>query len=101
MNDKKDARKALMRPAQLLGIAFACALFAGFVTAMSTGIFQGENVWVLSLVVTGVVFIAVALGLSILLLAIDPAEVTKTIDKPVLLSKDDLEKSPESEGDDA
>lgn len=92
MTDKKTTRRELMRPVQLLTIAFIAALFAGFVTAMTTGLFQGENVWTLTLVMTGSVFIVVLLMLSMLLLAVDPASVTKVIDKPVLLPKDDKKK---------
>ena len=66
MTDKKTSRRELMRPVQLLSIAFGAALFAGFVTAMSSGMFQGENVWTLTLVMTGSTFIVVLLLLSML-----------------------------------
>ena len=89
MTDKKSSRRELMRPVQLLGIAFAAALFAGFITAMSSGMFQGENVWTLTLVMTGSTFIVVLLLLSMLLLTVNPDDVKKQIDRPVLLDKED------------
>ncbi|MBV0893688.1 amino acid transporter [Microbacterium sp. NC79] len=89
MTDKKTSRRELMRPVQLLGLAFGAALFAGFITAMSSGLFQGENVWTLTLVMTGSTFIVVLLVLSMLLLAVNPDDVKKQIDRPVLLDNDD------------
>lgn len=80
-------RRDLMRPVQLLAIAFACALFAGIVTMVTGGVFQngvGLRVLPLAGIVAGITFIAVLLGLSLLLLAVDPHEVGKTIDRPVL-----------------
>ena len=84
----RSSRRELMRPVQLLAIAFACAIFAGGVTALSGGVFQsGVGVGALPLagIVGGITFIVVLLGLSLLLLAVDPQEVTKTIDRAVLL----------------
>lgn len=89
MTNEKTQRRELMRPLQLLSIAFGAAIFTGVITAMSTGLFQGKDVWALTLIMTGSVFIVVLLGLSMLLLAVDPADVTKTIDKPVLVPKED------------
>jgi len=67
-------------------------------TAVSAGGFQTLNrsgvarptedimqAWVLGGVVAGITFIAVLLLLSMLLLAIDPNQVTKSVDRPVLL----------------
>ncbi len=91
----KPTRRDLMRPAQLLGIAFGAALFAGIVTAVTMGAFQavpGEAVaraWSTAAIIGGVAFIAVLLGLSILLLLVDPADPDKTVDRPVLLPEDD------------
>lgn len=85
---ERSSRRELMRPVQLLAIAFACAIFAGGVTALSGGVFQsGVGVGALPLagIVGGITFIVVLLGLSLLLLAVDPQEVTKTIDRAVLL----------------
>ncbi|WP_345751887.1 amino acid transporter [Microbacterium rhizophilus] len=90
----KPTRRDLMRPAQLLGIAFAAALFGGFVTAMVMGAFQAlpadqiARAWSTAGIVAGVAFIVVLLGLSLLLLVVDPADREKTIDRPVLLPKD-------------
>ncbi len=84
-SEKKAARRELMRPVQLLSVAFGAAIFCGLITAMSSGMFQGENVWTLTLVMTGSTFIVVLLLLSMLLLAVDPADVTKQIDRAVLL----------------
>lgn len=90
----KTRRRDLMRPVQLLGIAFVAAAFAGFVTAMAMGAWQaipGEDVaraWAVAGIVAGIAFIAVLLILSLLLLAIDPAEVEKPIDRPVLLREE-------------
>ena len=91
----KPTRRDLMRPAQLLGIAFGAALFAGFVTAMTMGAFQAlpgdavASAWSLAAIVAGVAFIVVLIGLSMLLLVVDPAAQAKTVDRPVLLPKDD------------
>lgn len=97
MTDEKPTRRELMKPVQLLGIAFACALFAGGVTAISTGLFTTAyardphfqaSLWQLTGVISGVTFIVVVLGLSLLLLAVNPADVNKTIDEPILMEKD-------------
>lgn len=89
MTDKKTSRRELMRPVQLLALAFGAALFAGFITAMSSGMFQGENVWTLTLVMAGSTFIVVLLLLSMLLLAVNPDDVKKQIDRAVLLPEDE------------
>ena len=87
----KPSRRELMRPVQLLGLAFAAALFAGIVTLVSMGFFQQipaedvQNALVVALIVAGVTFVVTLVALALLLLAIDPAQVTKTIDRPVLL----------------
>ncbi|GAA3668197.1 amino acid transporter [Microbacterium marinilacus] len=91
----KPTRRELMRPAQLLGIAFAAALFGGLITAMSMGAFQalpGDAIvraWTVAAIVAGVSFIAVLLGLSMLLLLVPPAEQSETMDRPVLLPRED------------
>ncbi|GAB2848055.1 amino acid transporter [Microbacterium insulae] len=98
MSDDRPTRRDLMKPVQLLGLAFAAALFAGFVTLLSMGFFQqggkAQAALVLALIVAGVTFIAVLLIVSLLLLAIDPAQVAKQVDRPVLLPE-------EQEGTDA
>ena len=95
MSDDRPTRRDLMKPLQLLGLAFAAALFAGIVTLVSMGFFQQggpertQPALVLALIIAGVTFIAVLLIVSLLLLAVDPSQVTKTIDKPVLLPDED------------
>lgn len=99
----KPTRRDLMRPAQLLGVAFAAALFSGFVTAVTMGAFQalpGDAVvraWSVAAIAAGVAFIVVLLGLSMLLLVVDPAGQSKTIDRPVLLPKGEPAEDDESE----
>lgn len=90
----KPTRRDLMRPAQLLGVAFAAALFAGLVTATTMGAFQAlpagavAHAWSVAAIAAGVTFIVVALGLSMLLLMIDPAQQDRGVDRPVLLPED-------------
>lgn len=94
-----------MKPVQLLGLAFGAAVFTGIVTVVSMGIFQartGEDVQrVLAVagVAAGVAFIAVLLIVSLLLLAIDPAQVRKPVDRAVLL--DEQPDAPGEPGTDA
>jgi len=96
MTDKLT-RRDLMKPVHLLGWSLVAALFAGFVTAMSMGAFteqSGDTVasaWRLSAIVAGIVFIVVVLSLALLLLVVDPQEVTKQHDRGVLQSYDDGE----------
>ena len=98
MTDRPPTRRDLMKPVQLLGLAFAAALFAGIVTVVSMGAFQAkpaedvQNAIVVALVVAGITFIATLLIIALLMLAVDPAQITKPVDQGVLL--------PES-GDDA
>jgi hypothetical protein len=86
-----------MKPVQLLGLAFGAALFAGIVTLVAMGFFQsatGEErqaALVLALIIAGVSFIAVLVIVALLLLAIDPAQITKTVDRPVLRDDEDGE----------
>lgn len=90
----KPSRREIMRPVQLLGLAFAAALFAGIVTLVSMGFFQQipaeavQNALVVAGIVAGVTFVITLVALALLLLAIDPADVTKTIDRPVLLDEE-------------
>ena len=91
MSDDRPTRRDLMKPIQLLGLAFGAAAFAGIVTLVSMGFFQqrtaeeAQAAVVLALIIAGVSFIAVLLIVSLLLLAVDPAQVTKQVDRPVLL----------------
>ena len=90
MTDDKPTRRDLMKPVQLLGLAFGAAAFTGIVTLVTMGFFQertGEelqHVGVIAAIAAGVAFIAVLLIVSLLLLAVDPAQVQKRVDSPVL-----------------
>lgn len=97
MTDEKPSRRDILRPLHLLGIALACGVFAMVVTFVSTGAFtarvntaisngtyEGLTPIMLGLVVGGGAFIVTLLGLAMLILAVDPADVTKTVDRPVL-----------------
>lgn len=100
MTDQRPSRRELMKPAQLLGLAFAAAVFGGVITLMSMGILQeprpvpaGEmhphlKAWVVSGVVAGIVFIVTLVTIALLLLAVDPAQLTKQVDRPVLLPEE-------------
>ena len=87
MTDDKPTRRDLMKPVQLLGLAFGAALFAGIVTLVSMGFFQQRSpeqapaALQLALIVAGITFIVVLVMVALLLLAVDPAQVTKT-DRP-------------------
>lgn len=102
MSDERPTRRDLMKPVQLLGLAFGAALFAGIVTLVSMGFFQdrtadeAQAAVVLALIIAGVSFIAVLLIVSLLLLAVDPAQVTKQVDKPVLFD-DEGDEQPDAE----
>lgn len=97
MSDRPN-RRDLMRPVQLLGLAFVAAVFSGVVTLVSMGFFQAkpgdqiQRALVTAAVVAGVAFIVVLVLVALLLLAVDPADIEKTVDRPVLL--------PENEEDD-
>ena len=97
MNDEKPTRRDILRPLHLLGIALGCGIFAMIVTLVTTGAFtsrvniaiangsyDGLTPVALGLVVGGGAFIATLLILAMLMLAVDPADVTKTVDRPVL-----------------
>lgn len=94
-----------MKPVQLLGLAFGSALFAGVVTLVSMGFFQqrfegqAERALVVAAIVAGITFIVVLVGLALLILAVDPAQVTKPVDRPVLIEKDERNAAAEPEGD--
>ncbi|WP_295826953.1 amino acid transporter [uncultured Microbacterium sp.] len=93
MTDKPTTRRDLMKPVQLLGLAFIAALFAGFVTLMSMGFFQTrpadqiQRALIVGLVAAGATFIITLVSLALLLLAVDPSKVTATVDRPLLLPK--------------
>ncbi len=105
-DEKPTTRRDLMKPVQLLGLAFGAAVFAGIVTAVSMGVFQqrfdgqAERALVFAGVVAGITFIVVLVGLALMILAVDPAQVTKTVDRPVLLpDEQDAEPATESTPD--
>ncbi|HEX5729574.1 amino acid transporter [Microbacterium sp.] len=97
MTDDKPTRRDLMKPVQLLGLAFGAALFAGIVTLVSMGFFQQRSpeqapaALQLALIVAGVTFIVVLVMVALLLLAVDPAQVKKQVDRPVLLPEESSE----------
>ena len=90
----KPTRRDLMKPVQLLGLAFGAALFAGIVTLISMGFFQQRqdgqsgHALLVGLIVAGITFIVVLVGLALMLLVVDPAQVTKQVDRPVLYDSD-------------
>jgi hypothetical protein len=102
MTDHKPTRREILRPLHLVGIALACGIFAAVVTMVSTGAFTSRvNAAIargtyndippvsLGLIVGGIAFIVTLLGLAMLMLAVNPAEITKTIDRPVLYPASD------------
>jgi len=101
---EKTRRRDLFRPVQLIGLSLLCGVFAGMVTLIATGAFTdkvmrmvdkgtyaGIPPWNLAFIVTGGIFIAALLILSILILAVDPADFSKPHDRPVLY--DDVEET--------
>jgi energy-coupling factor transporter transmembrane protein EcfT len=105
VSDERPTRRDLMKPVQLLGLAFGAAIFAGIVTLVSMGFFQTktaaqhESAVMLALIIAGVSFIAVLVIVALLLLAVDPAQVTKTIDHGVLRDDEDDETDAAASGD--
>lgn len=91
----KPTRRDLMRPAQLLGLAFIAAVFAGIVTLVSMGFFQTRgdpgHALMVGAVVAGITFIATLVIIALLVLVIDPADVTKPVDRPLLVPYEDDE----------
>jgi hypothetical protein len=91
MSKEHPTRRDLMKPVQLLGLALIAALFAGVVTLISMGFFQQRfesqswHALVVALVVAGITFIVTVVVISLLLLAVDPAQITHEVDRPVLL----------------
>ncbi|WP_249405303.1 amino acid transporter [Microbacterium sp. CFBP 8794] len=96
----KPTRRDLMKPVQLLGLAFVAALFAGFVTLMSMGFFQTrpaeeiQRALVVAAVAAGATFIVTLVSVALMLLMVDPSKVTATIDRPLLLPTDDQDAAP-------
>ena len=108
MTDPRPSRRDLMKPAQLLGLAFAAAVFGGVITLVSMGIFQdarpvsaGElhphlKAWIVAGVVAGIVFIVTLVTIALLLLAVDPAQLAKQVDRPVLVQDADDDPAPDA-----
>ncbi|WP_309127058.1 hypothetical protein [Microbacterium sp.] len=106
MTDRKPTRREILRPLHLVGIALTAGVFATVVTLVSTGAFtsrvnlaiskgtyEGLTPIGLGLVIGGASFIVTLLGLAMLMLAVDPADVTKRVDRPVLLDPEDSDPS--------
>lgn len=97
MTEDKPTRRDLLKPVQLLGLAFTAAIFTGIVTLVSMGAFQAKPVEdvqraiIVAAVAAGIAFIAVLLIVSLLLLAVDPAQVQRPVDRPVLFDEPDDE----------
>lgn len=103
MTDSHPRRRDLMKPAQLLGLAFAAAVFGGVITLVSMGLFQDARpvpagdlhphlkAWIIAGIVAGIVFIVTLVTIALLLLAVDPAQLSKQIDRPVLVPEEDDE----------
>jgi hypothetical protein len=95
MTDHTPTRRDILKPVQLLGFGFAAALFAGIIALVSMGFFQEltaaerGHVLIVSLIVAGIAFIATLVIIALLMLAVDPAQVTKTVDQGVLLDDED------------
>ncbi|MBF4562432.1 amino acid transporter [Microbacterium sp. VKM Ac-2870] len=107
MSEQRPTRRDLLKPVQLLGFAFAAALFSGLVTLLSMGFFQdltGDervHVVVVSLVVAGIAFITTLVIIALSMLAIDPAQVTGEITHGVLLNDEDAAASSDGADGDA
>ncbi|GAA3920363.1 amino acid transporter [Microbacterium invictum] len=95
MTEPRPTRRDLMKPVQLLGFAFAAAVFGGVIALISMGFFQDltgaqrEHVIIVALVVAGISFIATLVIMALLILAVDPAQLEKPVDRPVLLPDED------------
>ncbi|MBA8817007.1 F0F1-type ATP synthase membrane subunit c/vacuolar-type H+-ATPase subunit K [Microbacterium halimionae] len=98
----RPTRRDLMKPAQLVGLAFVAALFGGIVTLVSMGAFQArpadeiQRAIMVALVVAGVTFIVTLVVMALLVLAVDPAQIEKKIDRAVLLPPEETTDSSES-----
>ena len=92
MSENRPTRRDLMKPVQLLGFAFAAAVFGGVIALVSMGFFQDlsddqrMHVVVVSLVVAGIATLVI---IALLMLAVDPAQVTKPVEHGVLLPESD------------
>ena len=100
----KPSRRDLMRPVQLLALAFGSALFAGIVPLVTMGFFsagpegQAARALLVGAIAAGITFVAVLVIVALLLLAVDPAQVQKSVDRPVLLPDPDEGDDPRRDG---
>ncbi len=91
----RPTRRELLKPVQLLGLAFAAAAVGGLVTLFSMGALQEgpadqlQRAVVVALLGAGISFIVTLVGLALLILVVDPAQVSKPIDRPVMRTDDD------------
>lgn len=87
----KPTRRELMKPLHLLGLALLAAVFAGVVALISLGFFQDRepgqapHALLVGAIVAGITFIVTLVVIALLLLVVDPAEVARPIDGPVLI----------------
>jgi predicted lipid-binding transport protein (Tim44 family) len=94
-DERPPTRRDLMKPVQLLGLSFIAALFAGLVTLLAMGFFQqrfaGESghAVIVALIVAGITFIVTVVVIALLLLVVDPAQVAKPIERPLLVEDDE------------
>ncbi|SFI50831.1 MULTISPECIES: hypothetical protein [Microbacterium] len=101
MTDPHPTRRDLLKPVQLIGFAFIAAAFAGVITLVTMGFFQtltGDqrtHVIVVALIVAGIAFIVTLVGIALLILAVDPVEMSKPVDRPVLMREDDRPADPD------
>ncbi|MFT3797784.1 amino acid transporter [Microbacterium sp.] len=103
LGPRPATRRDLMKPVQLLGLAFAAAVFGGGVALVSMGFFTdlpapepGElephlRIAQVAGVVAGISFIATLVIIALLMLAVDPAEITREVDHGVLLDENPAE----------
>ena len=116
MTTQHPTRRDLLKPVQLVGLAFVAALFAGVVTLFSMGAFQEAGAvgadgldprlkaWAVAGIVAGVTFIVTIVTIALLMLAIDPAQMSKEIDRPVRMRDEDVDpsaKGSSARGDDS
>ena len=114
MTDDKPTRRELLRPLHLLAIALACGVFAAGVTFVTTGAFtarvneaisrgtyEGLTPVALGLVVGGGAFIATLLVLSMLILAVDPAQYEEEVLHRPVLFDEDADADTDAEGSEA
>lgn len=97
---EKTSRRELMRPVQLLALAFGAALFAGIVTLVSMGFFQdvapnqASTALVVAGIVAGATFVTTLVVLALLLLAVNPADFSREVNRPVLLPDEEAPQTP-------